>query len=109
MRYNEEKCKNCMRRDFCKDGFVDCIVSDEVDITTDRDTDTVTTNSSPWHTGTPKEEGLYVCASANVDQDNKKQIGFAYWDGIAWYSKKIGRIIAWWGQKITPFEEIKGN
>lgn len=43
MTYNDETCKNCMRRDFCKDGMVDCIVSeDEVDITTDLDTETVT-------------------------------------------------------------------
>ena len=47
MTYDEEKCKGCMRRDFCKDGLVECNISDsEVDITTDCDSETVTVKPS---------------------------------------------------------------
>jgi len=42
MTYDEGNCKNCVRKDFCKDGLVECIVSDEVDITTDMDTEEIT-------------------------------------------------------------------
>ena len=53
---------------------------------------------SNWHTGTPQEEGLYLCASAN----ELHKYGLAYWDGEGFCSNQTGRIIAW--QKITPYK-----
>lgn len=33
MKYDPEKCKNCIREDLCREGIVECTVSDSVDIT----------------------------------------------------------------------------
>ena len=41
MKYDPEKCSNCMRNELCRDGLVECIIPDEVDITTDMDTESV--------------------------------------------------------------------
>ena len=38
MKYDPEKCSSCAKKDLCKEGTVDCIVSEEVEITTDLDT-----------------------------------------------------------------------
>ena len=55
--------------------------------------------ANPWHTGTPTDEGLYLCASEYKDC----KYGLAYWDGIGFRTEQIARIIAW--QKIEPYKE----
>ena len=48
-----------------------------------------------WHTGTPTEEGWYLCAYG----DNFYCAN--YWNGI-WRNSWGGTLLAW--QKITPYE-----
>ena len=45
MIYNTEVCSACPRYDLCKELVADCMVSDDVDITVDFDTEPVTLKS----------------------------------------------------------------
>ena len=75
MTYDEEKCKGCMRRDFCKDGLVECNISEGegLDITTDTDTETVTI--TPWVKKEQKEESWESLMS---EKSNLLQLGSVY-------------------------------
>lgn len=57
-----------------------------------------------WHTGTPTEEGDYLCI---FDSATCPLYGWCIWDGkwgyLSGYNPSVYRMIAW--QKITPFEE----
>lgn len=55
--------------------------------------------NTPWHTGTPTEEGWYLCAYG----DNFFCANYWYKNGIGWRERWGGILLAW--QKITPYEE----
>ena len=65
---------------------------------------------SPWHTGTPTEEGYYLVHI--ILDDDEYDLCMNFKDGV-WDERKWGfnalkvEIIAW--QKITPFEADKEN
>ena len=68
---------------------------------------------SPWHTGTPTEEGDYLCAFKMTD--NSVEYGWCDWSDGAWDllcdndpSTGTCVLVAW--QKITPYEgeEVNG-
>lgn len=54
-------------------------------------------NPSPWHTGTPTEEGWYVCKMKGTDLYETQ-----YFTGVNWNEEIIE---AW--QKIEPYEASK--
>lgn len=68
------------------------------------------TNSSPWHTGTPTEEGRYLIE--NIDGYNE----VLEWYNGHWYEEDPNSVdcrckvsdswvVAWLGQKIEPYKE----
>lgn len=54
---------------------------------------------SPWHTGTPTEEGWYLCAYG----DNFYCAN--YWQGGTWKNQWAGTLLAY--QKIEPYKASK--
>lgn len=65
---------------------------------------------SPWHTGTPKEEGRYLIE--NIDRYNE----ILEWYNGHWYEEDPNSVdcrckvsdswvVAWCGQKIEPYKE----
>ena len=66
--------------------------------------------SSDWHTGTPTEEGYYLChVQFNSEDYESDEEGYdlPYWfkDG-SWNDESV-RVIAW--QKIEPYVEEASN
>ena len=58
--------------------------------------------ASNWHTGTPTEEGWYLCSTKASD------FSVHYYDGNEWDFCPLDFVVAW--QKITPYEgeEVNG-
>ena len=59
---------------------------------------------SPWHTGTPTEEGTYLVF---IDNSFLNYVLVYWYNDVGWGIDNPSDVIAW--QKITPFEDSKEN
>lgn len=56
------------------------------------------TRPNPWHTGTPKEEGLYWVFAPH---GRRKYTSDCFVDGV--FQENVFHTVAW--QKLTPYED----